>query len=64
MDTLEAAIAIAEAWAGKSTEPKVQPVPKQCKECTRRRGDGFCKKTKKHVARRKVACTKFRDKEK
>ena len=41
------------------------PKPKQvmqCKDCARRRNDGFCPKIKKHRARRQVACTKFRPK--
>lgn len=34
----------------------------ECKDCTRRRNDGFCKKIKKHRARRAAACNKIKEK--
>lgn len=36
----------------------------ECKDCCRRRTDGYCPKLRKHRARRQVACTKFRPKAK
>ena len=59
MTTMEAALVAAGLV---KPEPKAPPVPKECKDCSRRGNDGFCKKIGKHRARRQVACTKFRAK--
>ena len=51
------------------TEAKlVVPPPREegleCKDCDRRRNDGFCKKIKKHRGRRDPACPKVCEKKK
>ena len=60
MTTMEAALIA----AGLTKEtPAPPPEDKECKDCSYRRNDGFCKKIKKHKARRANVCTRFNEKE-